>query len=997
MQPTRPVPLVFAALGAALALLALLLLLVMHHPAAADAPDDTGSPQSITAPGPAALARPALDPTAHPILSNLQVRRAIAHCTNKDALIASVYPALTPAQRAALVMDSPILPTSWAYSPPATTYPYNPATGRALLDAAGWTLAPGATYRTKDGKELYLTLQATTGTFRETFLAVFETQMRACGVHVVRNHAGATWVYGAGGLWGRNFELGEYGWLGEEAPDLVNLYGCDHIPSPADGWAGNNIMGWCNPAADAAAAQANNTALTQAQRKAFYATFTNLFAAELPSLVLFRRDGSDIWEHIDFNLETYAQDRPVGSAGTGATPLLYRHHDDLPTRVAVPAGAVAAAVELRFTPLVKNANSAPGGQIAVSSFHLDAVQRGVPAAGYTLASPAVVTVSYPDPALTGDFVEDTLALHVWDTGAQAWQPAVETCPPGQQYAAVDTIQRTVTTNVCHFSEFALLAEHLPDLVMGINYDHDWVQGEYEPGHTVWLTVTNSSGQIKATAQMTTAELPGWGGATGFATWIDDPWQPEQPDLQPGDWVHGAVDNGRTAAAQIGLIVGHVDVDTDSITGTVDVAWLMPGPIDVECQIWAAPGGAPAKQDTIIPDGADAYTCAWDPDSEWDVQPGQDVAVFYREPAGHQIAAVFADDFFYVDGTAGQDSDTCGARATPCHTVGHTLAGRARWGATLHIAAGVYPENLTIDNLAVTLRGGYTPTPAGWTPRTGETVIDGGGVARALLVHGGSDVLLEDLTLTGGRAPEHACWGAGLSVTNGHATLRRVVVRDNVARCTSGQSGGGAGGGLDANNDEGPASLRVEDSLILRNQAGDHGSALSTWQTTVDLVNVVAAGNNRHVMAIYATTLNAVNITVAGNDQNGAALLDFNQPSTITLLNSIVWNSGGISCGTGGGVCNFTYSDVQGGWPGAGNLNVNPQFVDAANGNYRLRWGSPAIDAGTNSGAPPFDLEGVARPQDGNFDGVRVTDMGAYERAPRTLYLPAISRRVASAQ
>jgi hypothetical protein len=97
------------------------------------------------------------------------------------------------------------------------------------------------------------------------------------------------------------------------------------------------------------------------------------------------------------------------------------------------------------------------------------------------------------------------------------------------------------------------------------------------------------------------------------------------------------------------------------------------------------------------------------------------------------------------------------------------------------------------------------------------------------------------------------------------------------------------------------------------------------------------------------------------------------------------------------VCNFTYSDLQGGWPGAGNLNIDPQFVDAANGDYRLRWGSPAIDAGANSGAPPFDLEGVVRPQDGNFDGIRVTDMGAYERAPHTMYLPAISRRVASAQ
>ncbi len=264
-----------------------------------------------------APARPALAPTAHPILSDLPVRRAIAYCTDKDALIAAAYPALTPAQRAALVMDSPILPTSWAYSPPATTYPYNPATGRALLDAAGWTLAPGAEYRTKGGKELYLTIIATDGAMRQAFLAVFEAQMRNCGVHVIRYHRNATWVYGAGGLFGRNFELGEFAWVGVEAPDLLNLYGCDRVPSPANNWSGNNYMGWCNPAADAAATQANNTALTQAERKAFYATFTNLFAADLPSLLLFRRDGSDTWEHIDFNLETYAQEKAVGRPAPG--------------------------------------------------------------------------------------------------------------------------------------------------------------------------------------------------------------------------------------------------------------------------------------------------------------------------------------------------------------------------------------------------------------------------------------------------------------------------------------------------------------------------------------------------------------------------------------------------------------------------------------------------------------------------------------------------------
>ncbi len=45
---------------------------------------------------------------------------------------------------------------------------------------------------------------------------------------------------------------------------------------------------------------------------------------------------------------------------------------------------------------------------------------------------------------------------------------------------------------------------------------------------------------------------------------------------------------------------------------------------------------------------------------------------------------------------------------------------------------------------------------------------------------------------------------------------------------------------------------------------------------------------------------------------------------------------------------------------------------------RLRPDSPAIDAGTNNGAPAFDADGLPRPVDGTGDGMAITDLGAYE-------------------
>jgi uncharacterized repeat protein (TIGR01451 family) len=56
-----------------------------------------------------------------------------------------------------------------------------------------------------------------------------------------------------------------------------------------------------------------------------------------------------------------------------------------------------------------------------------------------------------------------------------------------------------------------------DLVMDVNYGHDCVNGDYEAGHTVWITVTASDGfTVKATAELTTG-VPPWGGRSGWFT------------------------------------------------------------------------------------------------------------------------------------------------------------------------------------------------------------------------------------------------------------------------------------------------------------------------------------------------------------------------------------------------------------------------------------------------------------------------------------------------
>ena len=144
--------------------------------------------------------------------------------------------------------------------------------------------------------------------------------------------------------------------------------------------------------------------------------------------------------------------------------------------------------------------------------------------------------------------------------------------------------------------------------------------------------------IKGSAVLTTGQVPWWDDRTGFSTnWHG--WTGERPDIQALDWVLGRVDNGYTATLQLGTIHGLFSSRSDSVRGTIDANWISEE-VDVECHTWDAPGNAPRKEDVVYPNGVDRYLCSWDPDTEWDVQPDEYVAVSYRVPDGGHVFNTF---------------------------------------------------------------------------------------------------------------------------------------------------------------------------------------------------------------------------------------------------------------------------------------------------------------------------------------------------------------------
>jgi uncharacterized repeat protein (TIGR01451 family) len=172
----------------------------------------------------------------------------------------------------------------------------------------------------------------------------------------------------------------------------------------------------------------------------------------------------------------------------------------------------------------------------------------------------------------------------------------------------------------------------PDLAMTVDYGDDWVQGNYEPGHTLWITVTESDGTtIRATAVLTTGPIPWWGGNSGFQTQGED-WVPAYPDFEPGDWVYGRLDNGYTTTVHVGTIDGQVDPDTDVVSGTIHASWFSPTGLTVRCEIHED-NGESIEIHGVDPDGG-GFECNFG--GRFDILPGHNVAVNYLEPDGDWV-------------------------------------------------------------------------------------------------------------------------------------------------------------------------------------------------------------------------------------------------------------------------------------------------------------------------------------------------------------------------
>jgi peptide/nickel transport system substrate-binding protein len=163
-----------------------------------------------------------------PPFADVRVRRALAHAIDRDAIVKTILDGQVT------VVNGPIQPLSWAYEPNVTTYDYDPAKARALLDEAGWTLGSNGV-RSKAGKPLAFTLITQAGyAIRENTAQAIQRQLKDVGVSVqVRLIDGTSissvWFSG-------QFDAFLHWWQLGPDPELTLMFAADRSPP-----AGRNV------------------------------------------------------------------------------------------------------------------------------------------------------------------------------------------------------------------------------------------------------------------------------------------------------------------------------------------------------------------------------------------------------------------------------------------------------------------------------------------------------------------------------------------------------------------------------------------------------------------------------------------------------------------------------------------------------------------------------------------------------------------------------------
>ncbi len=219
----------------------------------------------------------------NPILSDLNVRRALLYALDRQTLVKKLFEGMQP------VANSFVNPQDPMYSGDVPVYPYDPAHAKALLTEAGWKPGDDGICRNAEGKRLSLTFGTTTGNrVRELQQQVLQSQWKTACIEVLIKNEPARSFFGDTLKHRAYGGLAMYAWTTAISFPQRQTLASNRIPDAANAWGGSNYMDFRDTEMDALI-HITETELNPNRRQAAWAEMQKVYAQQLPALPLFFR------------------------------------------------------------------------------------------------------------------------------------------------------------------------------------------------------------------------------------------------------------------------------------------------------------------------------------------------------------------------------------------------------------------------------------------------------------------------------------------------------------------------------------------------------------------------------------------------------------------------------------------------------------------------------------------------------------------------------------